>query len=308
MKVKNTISSLCRRTLYESLSAETMLRFVRIVDPDYDLYERSGIPENIPITNQMAAERIVADVIADDRFIDFIEVLVRVDTEGYMGRSYPIKGLAQIVKALSQEGYSFDRATGQFFENSNERVSPDWGRLRDGDERQAAVLRLDVAANSALVKRNSSDQVDRAYAGLRAIVYRAVVGRFGRLWAWEGDGAVAAFLFGQKERSALLAGMEILNELFFFNRLANPLPEPLRVRIAAHAGPLRYRADPIELFKNETLKDLIQIEAKATPVDTLGASSNLFLSIDRVIQDRFGPERQSPYGKIRHYAVGLEGA
>jgi len=308
MKVKSSTISLCRRTLYESISAETMVRFVRLVDPEYDLYERSGIPENIPITNQMAAERIVKDIVEDGRFIDFVETLVKVDAEGYMGRSYPIKGLGQIVKVLTQEGFFFDRATGQFFENSHERASPDWGRLRDGDERQAAVLRLDVVDNSALVLRNPPERIERAFAELRNVVSRAVVGRFGRVWSWEGDGALAAFLFGHKERSAVLAGMDILNELFFFNRLANPLGEPLRVRIAAHAGPIRYRDNLMELLKNDTLKDVVQIESTATPTDTFSVSSNLFLPIDRVIQERFGPERQAPGVKIRLYAVDLEKA
>jgi len=306
MKVKSATVSLCRKTLYESISAETMVRFVKLADPEYDLYKRSGIPVNIPITDQMAAERIVKDVIEDGRFIDFIEVLVKVDSEGYMGRSYPIKGLAQIVKTLTQEGFIFDRTTGQFFENANERASPDWGRLHDGDERQGAVLRIDVAGNSELVQRNSREKVEKAYSALRAIVHRAVVGRFGRVWSWEGDGALAAFLFGHKERSAILAGMEILNELFFFNRLENPLSEPLRVRMAAHAGPIHYRENMMELLKNETLKDVVHIESTVTPHDSMSASANLFLSIDRVIQDRFGPEQQSTCGKIRHYSVNLE--
>jgi len=306
MKVKNSTINLCRRTLYESLSAETMVRFVRLVDPEYDLYERSGIPQNIPITNQMAAERIVEDIVGDGRLIDFIETLLKVDSDGYMGRAYPIKGLGQIVKILTQEGFLFDRSTGQFFENTHERASPDWGRLHDGDERQAAVLRLDVVANSALVQQNALDKIEKAYSGLRTIVTRAVVGRFGRVWSWEGDGTLAAFMFGQKERSAVLAGMEILNELFFYNRLANPLDSPLRVRIAAHAGPIRYRESIIELLKNDTIKDVIQIESTATPPDTLSSSTNLFVSIDRVIQDRFGPEQQAAVCKVRQYAVNLE--
>lgn len=308
MKVKSSTVSLCRRTLYESISAEMMVRFVRLLDPEYDLHARSGIPENYPITNQMAATRIVQDIIDDGRFIDFIETLVRIDADGYMGRPYPIKGLSQIVKTLSLDGFLFDRATRQFFENSNERTSPDWGRLRDGDERQAAVLRLDVVENSALVKRNSSEHIERAYADLRAIVHRSVHARYGRLWLWEGDGALAAFVFGQKERSAILAGMEILNELFFYNRLDNPLTEPLRVRIAAHAGPIIYRDQPMELLKNETLREVTQIEARSTPTNTMSASANLFLSIDRVIQERFDPERQTGGDKIRYYSVNLEKA
>lgn len=306
MKVKNSTISLCRRTLYESLTAETMERFVRLIDPEYDLYQRSGIPHNIPITNQMAAERIVQDIVDEGRFIDFIEVLVKIDTDGYMGRAYPIKGLISIVKTLHQDGFLFDRATGQFFENSNERVSSDWGRLRDGDERQAAVLRLDVVANSALVKRNDASKIEQAYTDLRSIVYKAVVGRFGRVWSWEGDGALAAFLFGPKERSAVLAGMEILNELFFWNRLHNPLVEPLRVRMAVHGGPIRYRDSLIELLKNDTLKDVVQIEASATPCNTLSATSNLFLSIDRAIHERFGPEKQVRSFALRQYAINLE--
>ncbi|MBN2873458.1 MAG: hypothetical protein JXM71_00055, partial [Spirochaetales bacterium] len=192
MKVKSATMSLCRRMLYESISADTMVRFVRLLDPEYDLYERSGIPLNIPITNQMAADRIVRDIVDEGRFIDFIETLVKVDAGGYMGRPYPIKGLSQIIKTLTQDGFIFDRSSGQFFENAHERASPDWGRLREGDERQAAVLRLDIVGNSEIVKRYPRDTVEKAYNDLRTIVHRAVVGRFGRLWSWEGDGALAA--------------------------------------------------------------------------------------------------------------------
>ncbi len=308
MRLKSSTISLCRKILYESLTTDAMVRFVRLVEPEYDLHERSGIPVTIPITNQMAAERVVSDILADGRFIDFVEVLVKIDAEGYMGRSYPIKGLGQIVKILEQDGFVLDRSTGQFFENTNERASPDWGRLHEGDERQTSILRLDVVDNSALVQRNRPECVDRAFVALRSIVSRAVVSRFGRVWSWEGDGALAAFMLGRKERSAVLAGMEILNELFFFNRSGNPLDSPLRVRIAAHSGLVRYSDSLMELLKNDAVKDAIQIEASATPADTFSASSNLFLSIDRTIQDRFGPDRRSPIGDIRHYTVNLEKA
>lgn len=306
MKVKSSTISLCRKTLYESISADMMVRFVRLLDPEYDLHARSGIPENYPITNQMAATRIVQDIIDDGRFIDFIETLVRIDADGYMGRPYPIKGLSQIVKTLSLDGFLFDRATRQFFENAKERASPDWGRLRDGDEIQAGVLRLDLVGSSAMVNRNSAEHIERAYADLRSIVQRSVHARYGRLWLWEGDGALAAFVFGQKERSTVLAGMEILNELFFYNKLDNPLAEPLHVRIAAHAGPIVYRDQPMELVKNETIREVAQIESRSTPTDTLSASANLFLSIDRVIQERFDPEQQTGGDKIRYYAINLE--
>lgn len=306
MKVKSATVSLCRRMLYESLTTDMMVRVVQLVEPEYDIYDRSGIPENIPITNQMAAERIVADVIKDGRFLAFVEALIRIDSVGFMGRPYPMKGLREIIKVVTAEGFVLDRSTGLFFENSSERASPDWGRLMDGEERQAAVLRLDIVGNSTIVKKYPKQDVNKAYTALRNLINRAVVGRLGRIWSWEGDGTIAAFVFGPRERSAVLAGMEILNSLFFYNRLDNPLGEPLRVRLAAHSGPVIYRSNTMELLKNETLKEAVAMEIDGTPSDTLSASPNLFISIDRVIQECFGPEKAVGGTKVRHYAINLE--
>jgi hypothetical protein len=253
----------------------------------------------------MAAERIIKDVIAEGNFLSFVELLVKVDASGFMGREYPIKGLRDILKVLDSEGYAYDRATGLILENTRGQITPSWGRLTEGEEELIAVIRLDVVGNSLLVKKNDKQAVESAFESLRNIVNRAVLTRMGRVWCWEGDGMLAAFLFGQKERSAVLAGMEIMHELFWFNRLSNPLAEPLRVRVAAHSGPIRYSEQPMELLKNETLKEAIQIES-GTPPDTLSASYNLFVPIDRVIQDRFQSERGSGGNKIKHYAVTLE--
>jgi len=307
MKVRTSTLSLCRRILYESLSAEMMLRFVSIIDPEYDFHERSGIPENYPITNQMAAERIVKDICAEGRILALVELLIRINCDGFMGREYPIKFLRDLVRELGIDGYAFDTSTGLFFEKSTDRVSPNWGRLVEGEEKQMSVLRLDIVENSLLVKRNPKKDVDKAYSDLRAIAQRAIVSRAGRIWSWEGDGVLAAFLFGQRELAAILAGMEILNELFFYNKTDNPLSSPMRVRIAAHTGPIRYSANSLELLKNETLKEVIAIESDSTPADALSASLNIFLSIDRVIQDCFGPELRVADNKVRQYSICVEG-
>jgi hypothetical protein len=308
MKVKSHLITLCRKALYQSLSVDMMVRFVRIIDPKYDIHRRTGISENIPIPNQLAAERIIADVLTAGTFLSFVEVLVKVDGQGYMGREYPINGLHEILKELTAEGYVYDRASGLFLENSLERVTSNWGRLIEGEEKQMAVLRLDIVGNSILVKKNEKSAVTKAYNELRSIVNRAVLSRQGRVWAWEGDGAVAAFLFDQKERGAILAGMEILHELYWFNRMSNPLSAPIKVRIAAHSGPIRYAENPMELLKNETLKEAVQIESNLTPPDTLSASFNLFLPIDRVIQDCFSLERKVGANKVRQYSIKVEQA
>ncbi len=306
MKVKSATITLCKKALYESVSTKDMWRFIKIFDKDYDLYERSGVPRNIAISNQNAANQIVNDIVRANRFIDFIEILVRVSTVGYMGRKYTIKHLRPLITSLQKEGFCFDEESGLLFENSVERASRNWGRLRDGDEQTVAVLRLDIVDNSSLVKKESMKDIDLAYKDMRMIVEHAVQSRFGRLWSWEGDGALAAFVFGPKERSVLMAGMEILNELFIYNKVLSPLHRDIKVRIAAHVGLLQYRDSLSELLKNQVISEVIAFEGNATAVDSFTVSPSLFMYIDDVMHGFFQEKTMKPYGKIRKYSVAME--
>jgi class 3 adenylate cyclase len=244
-------------------------------------------------------------MIQDGYFIDCVETLIRIDAKGYMGRRYALKGLQDVVGGLVHDGYSFDPASGQFFENQRERISPNWGRLQEGDERKMTLLRFDVAGNSMLVRQNPRNNIEKAYKDLRAIVNRAVTSRLGRLWAWEGDGALAAFLFGSMEKSAVYCGMEILHELFFYNKLKNTLNSPLNVRIGVHIGRIRYSDDEIERQKNDTVKQAVELESVAA-INSMGVSSTLFMTMDQHTTSLFTPEKNSRGKKYRLYNISVE--
>jgi class 3 adenylate cyclase len=304
-KIRNINSSFCKKCLYSSLPVDMMIRFAGLANPDYNFYYRAGLREGMPISNQDAAHRIVADMIHDGYYVDFVETLIKVDNEGFMGSQYDLRGLDTVINAVIKEGYNYDEFSGCFFENQEESISPNWGRLHDGDERKMTVLRLDIAGNSALVKNNPHDKIDTAYDDIRDIVYRAVTSRMGRLWTWEGDGTLAAFLFGPIEKLAIYAGMEILHELFFYNRLRNPLDSPINVRIGAHIGQVRYSNNEIERLKNDTVKQVIALESMACG-NSLGVSYNLYIAMDTNTLSLFGKENSGRAGKYRLYSFGLE--
>jgi hypothetical protein len=283
-----------------------MIRFAGLVQPGYNIYRRLGLTEGMPITNQNAAQRIVADMIEDGYYIDFVETLVRIDKEGYMGRRYPLRGLSDVITGVCQEGYSFDKVSGQFFENQRERISANWGRLQEGDERRMTVLRLDIVGNSILVRENPRAKIHTAYNDLRGIVERAVINRLGRLWSWEGDGALGAFLIGPIESMAVFAGMEILHELFFYNKVDNPLTSPIKVRMGVHIGPIRYSVNAMERLKNETIKEAVTLESKAASADSMAVSFSLFLPMEDAATALFTPERSAAGAKYRLYYVGAE--
>jgi class 3 adenylate cyclase len=291
--------------MIQSLQVDMMIRLAQLVNPEYNLYQRLGLREGMPVSNHTAAQCIVADLIESGYFVDFVETLIRVDKGGYMGRSYALRGLDSVINGVMQEGYSFDQTTGRFFENQRERISENWGRLREGDEQQMTVLRLDIVGNSVLVRQNSSAAVQRAYAEMRTIVSRAVISRLGRLWSWEGDGALAAFMFGHKEQAAIFCGMDILHELFFFNKLGNPLSTPIKLRLGVHIGMVRYHENVVERLKSDTIKQAMALEGDAA-ANSMAVSHSIFISMDKVILDLFTPEKTSRSGKYRQYSISQE--
>jgi class 3 adenylate cyclase len=295
----------CRKCLYSSFSVHDMIRFVQMISPGYDIYKRTGFPEDAPIPAQDAANRIVTDMIKEGLYVDFVEHLIHIDSKGFMGRRYDLRGLDDVISGIIEHGYSYDKMTGQFMENQQKRISLNWGRLKGGDERQMTVLRLDIAGNSALVKENPRSNIEKAYKNMRVIITNAVVSRLGRLWSWEGDGALAVFMFGSKDRLAIFAGMEILHELFLYNKIDNPLSSPIKVRIGINAGPVLYSHNMNDCLKGETIKKAVELESKTDP-NSLAISRGLFMSLGQAVLNIFGGEKNSGLVHFRQYQVNLE--
>lgn len=307
MKVRSNLAQLTKKALYEAITLDMMARIARDIFTVYDIREQTGFPTTVPITSQIAAHHIVNDVIAENRFLQLIERLIQLDREGFMGRGYPVQGLGEIVKQIHAAGYIWDEETDLFMEDPRIRRTPNWGRLVDDDEFQFAILRLDVAGNSRMVKAHGEEAMRGALEDLRQIVSRCVEVRTGRVWQWEGDGALAGFLFGSRTSEAVLAGMAILHELFLYDRLHNRLGEPLRIRAAVHTGPLKYQSDPEKIIKQEIIQETIEVEANQTPTGALVITPAVAPTLDRVILDRFHPVSHSSDARLLAYEVRVEG-
>ncbi len=296
-----------KKSLYESLNAEMLERVAQDLIPDYDLRQRTGFPPNIPMQGQTAASRIVDDIVAEDLFLHFIERLVQLDREGFMGRSYRVAGLRELFKSIGGEGYIWDTETSHFMEDPRIRRTHNWGRLLQGEELRFSLLRVDVVKNSRIVKVHGETAARGAYEDLRGMLARCAERRSGRIWSWEWDGALAAFLFGHSTTSSVLAGMALLHELFIYNRAYNRMGESVSVRAAVHTGPIRYFSEVGEILKQETCREVIESESRWTPPDGLSISPAVAGTLDRVILDRFkpGPEALS---RSLVYSIGLGSA
>ena len=293
----------CRKCLYSSLSSDDMIRFAKMAYPGYDIFERSGFPRGYPIGGQDAANQIAIDMVQDGYYVDFVELLIRIDTKGFMGKKYAFRGLDDVINDVIQAGYSFDQATGQFFEDQDQQITRNWGRLLEGDERQMAVMRLDIVGNSILVKENSKSSIDKAYGDLREIITNAVESRLGRLWIWEGDGSLGVFMLGDYSRLAIFAAIEILNEMFLYNKMKNPLKSDIKLRLSVHSGDFYYTDDDTKCLKADVVKKAITLESKAAVPNSLVISESLAMSQDQEMLNIFSNVKSVNSDKYRIYQV-----
>ncbi|HPE37057.1 MAG TPA: hypothetical protein PK625_07900 [Spirochaetales bacterium] len=287
MKLRDPVVQTVIRTLYRSLGMELSIRMAKSLIEGYNLNQRMGFPPSVPVPVQDAVKRIVEDLLDAGLMLETIEWLIQVDRHGYMGKQYPIVGIDDILAGMEEVGYTLDPESELFYEDARRFRTPGWGRLREGVEYPITLLRLDIARNSRLVRANASCDVESAYEALRDIVRRLVEKRRGRLWSWEGDGGLAAFHYGHPNISAVLSGVDIMNELLLYNLVDNPLDKPIQVRLAAHAGYLRYTEHQSELLRTELVRETTEIEERYTPPETFSVSATIAPHVDEIIKKCF---------------------
>jgi class 3 adenylate cyclase len=297
--VNNTI-----RILYENLHTDIMIKLAKMVDEDFDFYRVSGFRESIPINPQDCAHVIVEEVIRQNKFLNFVEMMIMINHKGLMGRKYPIRNLSEIIKGLSALGFIYDEENQLFFEDAQINASKNWGRLLDDHDYYLALLRLDIVHNTKIVRAHPKTQVEQAYALFYEMVERKIHYRWGRIWSWEGDGGMAAFFYGHRQTYAVYSALDIIQSLFVFNIFKNPLSEPIQIRLAVHAGSQRYSEDPVKWKKSDTASYVLELESKFCAPNELVISEAVNSSLEKTLSSLFKPKPEFP-GFVA-YKLGVE--
>ena len=92
MQISRSLANLCTKALVQSMNVHEMRHLAKRIIPDYDLYKQTGFPESFAIPSIDAAKQIVADIIDSRLFFQFIQNLIKLDQNGFMGKKlvYPI--------------------------------------------------------------------------------------------------------------------------------------------------------------------------------------------------------------------------
>jgi hypothetical protein len=305
LKVNAKLQRLIIDALSHSMPVHTMVRIVRRVLPNYDINEQTGFPTNIPVPGQDAAKQIMMDLIEGNLSIKFIEHLIDIYENGLMGRKINIRNLQQIVKNLREIGYEYNHEYGIFLEEHGSIKTTGWGVLQEGTSYEFCFLRLDIVGYTKLVRKYSKKIITSMYTDLQEIVENLVRKRNGRIWGWEGDSALIAFHFQDKNIKAVLTGIEILLELFLYNTFKCKIEELLHVRIAIHTGPCQFYRN-IKGRYDDTLRHLELLESKYTLTDSMTISPGAYSDLGTKLEKFFKPVKISSGNHVYRYSITWE--
>ncbi len=283
-----------------------MFHIVRRIIPDYDIYKQTGFPESFAIPNRDAADAIVRIIIERNMFLQFIELLITLREEGLMSKKINLPYLNEMIREIYNQGYIYDPANRIFVENPRIRKTLNWGTLREGDSYTLVFLGIDIINNTGIVKKYPKNMVEQTYTEFSFIVQNICEKRNGRLWNWEGDGGVVAFFLGKKYQDAVLSSMEILNDMFLYNRTICSLKEHLNFRISIHSGNLEYTENRNKLIQEEPLKVLQEMEKKYSAKNTICISLPVKMMLDGFIADQFSEFKKPANSKYFHYKLQWE--
>ena len=310
MRIPNSIITYCVKALSQSMDNRTMTMVARRLLPGYDLHARTGIPESVAVPNQNAARQIVGDIIQCNMFLEFVLLLMTFsgqgNSKGIAGRKISIPYMRPIITGIYKMGYIYDPRNHLFMENHNERKTKNWGTLKSGSEYTLAFLRIDIAGNSRMVKKNKSSDIEQSYLQLRDIFINSVEKRNGRVWGWDGDGGIAAFCFGNMNECAVLSAIEVLHNLFIFNHTACQLNERIKTRMAVHSGIFEYTDDSEEMLHAETVKKTIDIEHNHTCSDSITVSHAVKVMLEILTSKQFTEFKSSDKRTYYEYKIRMQ--
>lgn len=294
------------RALTQSMDVKTMVKVARRLDRSYDIHARTGTRKSLSVPNKDAARQIVEDMARDGNLLPFVELLVDIHRNGFVGRSYRIPRVQEIINELRTDGYLFDPINARFYEDVQQRKTKNWGVLLEGERYHLGFLAIDVKDNSELVRRYGTETMDGVYVSLRRLIERALDKRNGRLWYWEGDGGLVAFHTGVVARSAVETGMEILHELILYNAMWNPLDDPIQLRLAVNTGQISYHNDPVTVRSAPPVVHAQELESNHTEPNTLSVSATTFPSLDALLQRCFQRNGNAADAQIPLYRPSFE--
>ncbi len=269
----NKLRKIVKDVLILSCNTEQIAYLGREADPKFDLKQVSGFGNHVVIPKQVAADTIISYFETESQILHFIAILYSYEGKGISGGIVVLKDKHKLDKFLEENNLKYDSTLKKFIILQRVKKTVDWGFLESYEEYKLAFLNLDIVGSSILINTNVKMDIEATLTHFKNFIWEKTEKFNGRIWRWEGDGGLLAFLDEKGVSDAIRTGIEILYSLPIFNFTKNFLrwESQISIRIGIHFGRATF-LENVSLIESEDINIVKQLE------HSLGLSNSILIT------------------------------
>jgi class 3 adenylate cyclase len=260
----------------------------RLVLGCFDSNEASGTKNNISLSARKSAKLLVDRCDAGAELHALLKLVVEVDDGTIRGRRIRVNGLEAFLGKLLRTGISYDFKTRRIVTSCKEPEElANWGCLKEGREYDTTLISLDIADNSALVRKHGIRQMEKLHFNLWNFLRGKLAAVDGRIWSWAGDGGLIAFALKDNVRRAVRFAVEVQTTIPVFNLAASPsAPTDVSLRLGIDAGKVKFTVDTGKIV-SEIINYAAHLEKKSTRPGCISISRAVYNALPRRLAGLF---------------------
>jgi class 3 adenylate cyclase len=249
----------------------------RLVLGCFDSNEAAGTKNHISLSPRKCAGLLFEGCERADQVAELIKLIVEVDDTVVHGRSIRVDGLEEFLGKLVRTGIHYDFKTRKVLVTRRDPSElPNWGCLKDGRDYEVTVVSLDIAGNSAKLRKLGTRRTEKLYFTLWSFLKEKLATVDGRLWSWAGDGGLFAFALRDHQARAVRFAIEVQSTVPVFNIAASGSPSgDIALRIGIDSGRLKFNIDTGTIV-SDVLNYAAHLEKMSTQPGTISISRPVY--------------------------------
>jgi class 3 adenylate cyclase len=254
----------------------------------FDSNQASGAKNHISLSSRKSARLLVDKCEDGGQLPALLKLVVEVD-EGIMhGRSIRVDGLESFLGKLLKTGIRYDFRTRRLINSCKDPEElADWGCLREGREYDTAVISLDIADSSTLVRKHGLRKMEKLYFALWNFLRDKLASTDGRTWSWAGDGGIIAFALKDAARRAVRFAVEVQTTIPVFNLTStNDSRMDIALRLGVDVGKVKFKHDTGKIV-SDVINFAAHLEKKSTQPGCIAISNAVHTALPRRLAGLF---------------------
>ena len=266
-----------------SFKAAEVNELGRLIFRCFDSNEAAGQSANISLSARRSAGILVEQCEQGGVTDSLVKLVVELDDSVFHGRPVRVQGLEDFLGKLLRTGILYDFKTRKLVSTRRDPLDlANWGCLKDGREYDLTVISLDIAGNSARVRKIGPRNIEKLYASLGIFLREKLAALDGRIWSWAGDGGIIAFAFRDHVARAVRFAVEVQATVPVFNLTeSRSSSADIALRLGLDCGRMKFSLEPGRIV-SDVINYAAHLEKKSTSAG--------MVSISRAVYDAL-PER-----------------